>query len=274
MHPHAKSWRLPAWRPSHLRRWGLVAAAAATSVLTIAVDPGIASAHLHRASGAAAATHRHASVRHVRAHGDHATRGVHASTAMRAAKPRPAAGPPTCSLSLVNNRGHGHVRVFGRDATSGIESVEVLKEVNDPVNVPSFTPGTVNRVVLFLRKQSANEPSVVTLRFTNVAGASTTCTFTFFRVAPGHFQTIGGISRDDHTMMIGDYGLRSMVMRVNSHVNIVRLGQTTRTANLTGRFGRNANSIAFWGARDDHRVKGTGDAFVVIWNGSVGRGAA
>ncbi len=253
--------------PSQLRRYGLVVTATVASTLVLGLDPGIASAHVHgtRAHAAAAAHVRHAGARAGQRQG---RRAALITKAGAAASLRPTVTPsqPTCSLGAVNNRAAGQIRVFGRDRVNGVASIIVVNEVNDPVHVPAFTAGSLQRVPLILRKTSKWQPSSVTLRVTNTMGAATTCTFTYLRLARNHPQRVGQLSPGDHVMMSTSFGVRSMVMRANGgRVSIIRMGQRTRIINLNQRFNRANNGLQFWG------VRGSGDAFVVVWDGSVGQ---
>jgi hypothetical protein len=251
--------------------------AAAAVAVTVATVPGVAAAHGRNATRAAArptvvvpaaaAGHRHASLAAPRATRREAAAVPRAARHARARATRPAVlSVPVCRLSVVRNGGRGSIRVFGQDRTNGLASLNVVNEVNDPVHVPMFPPGSTSRIHVMLRKDDPWAPSQVTLRFTNTIGAATTCTFTFLKVARGHPQTIGHLSPSDSLLVVTNFGLRSMVMRVNHTNQIVHLGQRGRLVSLgLGRhFNRVSNSLSFWG------FQGTGDAMLVLWSGTGG----
>lgn len=251
-------------RPSHHKRLGVVAAAAVASTLVIGLDSGAAFAHGHSDQTRAKVRHA-AAVAHVRLH--HGRHRASADHAANAAKPAPSAvnRPPTCSLGAISNRGAGRVRVFGRDRFNGLASATVVDEDNDPVHVPAFVPGMRERIPIVLHKSNPWKPSVVTLRFTNTLGVSTTCTFTFLRIASHHRQLVTGISRTDHIMMLSNFGVTSVYMRTNTLTQFLRLDSRSRLINLNHRFNRKNNTLGFAG------IRGKGDAFLVVWDGSVGQ---
>jgi hypothetical protein len=260
-------------RPSHHKRLGVVAAAAVASTLVIGLDPGAAFAHGHSAQSRASVRHA-AAIAHVRVHrGAHRARAHKAQVATtkpgpgHATKPTTAtvSRPPTCSLLLISNGGAGRIRVFGRDLHNGLASGVVVNEVNFHGHVPAFVPGTRRRVPIVLRKINTWEPSVVTLRFTNTLGISSTCTFTFLRIARHHAQEVRSISRTDHIMMISNFGVSQTWMRINNSSALLHLDNLSKLINLNSRFNRNHNRLGFTG------IRGHGDAFLVVWDGSVGQ---
>lgn len=154
---------------------------------------------------------------------------------------------------------------MGIDTTSGIESAAVLSEVNDPVRIPAFAPGTSHGIRVVLHKQDPWEPSEVTLRFTSPEGVYTDCSFVFIKAAHKHPQKVQGLSSDDDFVFASNFGVRSMVLNVNFTQYSVRMSQRSRLMDLSPHFQRNSNTFRVWG------VDGKGDAVLVLWDGSMAR---
>ena len=172
-------------------------------------------------------------------------------------------GPPTCYLRGVNNSGAGHIRVSGVDQGSGIQSVTVVNQVNDPVHIPVFVPGTRRVIPIILRKKNRWEPSSVTLKFTNMGGATTSCSFAFLEAATGHRQSVKGISSADHYIFAANFGISSMLLKANAHEFLVKMEWTSKIIDVGNHFQRASNSLSVFG------VNGKRDAFLVLWDGRM-----
>lgn len=98
--------------------------------------------------------------------------------------------PPDCLLLGVAPGPPVTLQVRLQDGESGLAHVSVLVAVNADVNLPAFTPGTTDPVIVTATKIDPNHSSTLTLEVFDVAGHSTTCdpVYTLLSsVTPDHF---------------------------------------------------------------------------------------
>ncbi len=83
--------------------------------------------------------------------------------------------PPDCVLLGINPGPPVTLQVRLQDGESGLAHVSVLVAVNAEVDIPAFTPGTTDPVIVTATKIDPNLSSTLTLEVFDVAGHSTTC---------------------------------------------------------------------------------------------------
>jgi hypothetical protein len=110
-----------------------------------------------------------------------------------------------------------------QDSASGLKSILTAESVNAQVNIPAFTPGTTNPVLVTATKIDQNLTSNVTFEVTNMAGATTTCDPVDFTVSLGGFterHVFRGLRSSEHYIRIlnGAPGVLNMSFLVNGHL--------------------------------------------------------
>jgi hypothetical protein len=85
--------------------------------------------------------------------------------------------PPLCELSGAGTTttGQHFIRITAQDTVSGLRSVSVTEASNATVQVPVFTPGTLDPVAVTATKLDQTAGASVALRVTNQAGQFTDC---------------------------------------------------------------------------------------------------
>jgi hypothetical protein len=82
---------------------------------------------------------------------------------------------PVCQLATSNPGPPAIITIRTEDDGSGLSAVDVLEATNATVDVPSFTPGTNEPVMVTATKLDQSQRAAVRLRVTDVAGASVIC---------------------------------------------------------------------------------------------------
>jgi serine protease len=84
--------------------------------------------------------------------------------------------PPICSITGSGTDGGGHkfIQISIQDTGSGLASIQTLAATNATVNIPGFTTGTTNPVVVTATKMDNSISSSVSLQASDVAGNTTT----------------------------------------------------------------------------------------------------
>ncbi|MDQ1421008.1 MAG: hypothetical protein QOJ52_2970 [Acidimicrobiaceae bacterium] len=88
---------------------------------------------------------------------------------------QPTPTSPACNLTALLSGPPVQLQVTVQDTNSGLASVVVTSVVNAAVNVPTFTAGTANAVVVTATKIDPSQPSSLAMRVTNTAGGVTDC---------------------------------------------------------------------------------------------------
>ena len=98
--------------------------------------------------------------------------------------------PPDCVLLGINPGPPATLEVRLQDGESGLAQVNVLVAVNVEVDIPAFSPGTTDPVIVSATKIDPNHSSTLTLEVFDVAGHSSTCdpVYTLLSsITPEHF---------------------------------------------------------------------------------------
>jgi hypothetical protein len=149
--------------------------------------------------------------------------------------PPPDDTPPICELIEVNPGPPVTLKVFTQDTGSGLNQIIVLKSTNATVNIPFFTSGTNDSVIVTATKNIANKGSTVQLKVIDVEGNSTVCDPVIeimVREAGKPVSTsISGTADGDEVIVInGEPGLKNLEIVVNGQkFNVAGLGDGEMT---------------------------------------------
>jgi hypothetical protein len=130
---------------------------------------------------------------------------------------------PSCQISNIVSGPPRQLQVTMQDSPSGLNSILTTERVNAQVNVPAFTPGTNNPVLVTATKIDQNLTSNVTFEVTNMSGATTTCDPVDFTVSVSGFterHIFRGLNSSEHYIRIlnGAPGIEHMSFLVNGHL--------------------------------------------------------
>jgi hypothetical protein len=129
--------------------------------------------------------------------------------------------PPSCVLTAVIPGPPKQLQITAQDTGSGLKQINVLEATNSTVDVPSFTAGTTNPVVVTATKIDQSQASRVTLQIIDVANNTTTCDPVMTEVIrdPGQpvSQTLTGIPEKESLITIHNDapGLTNLSIDVN-----------------------------------------------------------
>jgi hypothetical protein len=149
--------------------------------------------------------------------------------------PPPDDTPPVCELIEVNPGPPVTLKVFTQDTGSGLNQIIVLKSNNATVNIPSFTSGTNNPVIVTATKNIANRSSTVQLKVIDVAGNSTICDpvieIKVRETGKPVSTSISGTADGDEVIVInGEPGLKNLEIVVNGQkFSVTSLGDGEMT---------------------------------------------
>lgn len=99
--------------------------------------------------------------------------------------------PPDCITLGVNPGPPITLEIALQDTGSGLAQVQTLTLVNATLNVPPFTPGTTEQIILTAAKINQTQPSTVLIEALDLAGNSVVCDPVYMQVAtatPGEFD--------------------------------------------------------------------------------------
>ena len=82
---------------------------------------------------------------------------------------------PSCRIAALLPGPPVTIEVLIHDSESGLADIQVIRADNATVNIPSFTPGTNDTLLITAQKVEAGRRSVVVLEVTDVAGNSVQC---------------------------------------------------------------------------------------------------
>jgi hypothetical protein len=134
----------------------------------------------------------------------------------------PVTSPPTCVLSAVIAGPPKQIQVSVQ-AAAGLESVSVTEDVNNTVNVPTFTPGDTSPLVVTGTKINQSLVSELALTVTDVNGVSTSCDPADFSLTGGPPQSASNLTAGEHFVTITNDGLSRVVITVNGRRRVVKL---------------------------------------------------
>lgn len=99
--------------------------------------------------------------------------------------------PPDCITLGVNPGPPVTLDIALQDTGSGLAQVQTLTLVNAALNVPPFTPGTTEQIILTAAKVNQTQPSTVLIEAFDLAGNSVVCDPVYMQAAagiPGEFD--------------------------------------------------------------------------------------
>lgn len=99
--------------------------------------------------------------------------------------------PPDCITLGVNPGPPVTLDIALQDSGSGLAQVQTLTLVNAALNVPPFTPGTTEQIILTAAKINQTQPSTVLIEAFDLAGNSVVCDPVYMQAAagiPGEFD--------------------------------------------------------------------------------------
>jgi hypothetical protein len=144
--------------------------------------------------------------------------------------PPPDDTPPICQLIEVSPGPPVTLRVFTQDTGSGLNQIIVLRSTNATVNIPSFSSGTNDAVIVTATKNIPNRSSTVQLQVIDVEGNSTICDpvieVTVRQAGRPVSRSISGTADGEEVIVInGEPGLTNLEIVVNgTRFNVAGLG--------------------------------------------------
>lgn len=168
-----------------------------------------------------------------------------------------------CRLLTKTSSG---ITVEVEDNGSGLKSITVTLANNAIVNVPSFTEGTNNPVIVTATKVNPAQASQVQLRVEDMAGNVKFCDPVLATALASRRMTFRKLPRAERYVTIenGSPGLRSLRLVVNGRRFVIRLSPGVRRTVDVG-------SALRRGSRNTISVRGTGSrgasAEILIWDG-------
>jgi hypothetical protein len=129
--------------------------------------------------------------------------------------------PPTCMLTFMYPGPPAYIEVTGQDLGSGLATINVLAQDNANVNVPPFTPGTQEPVVVTATKINQELRSRVELEVRDVAGNITLCdpvlALVIRETGTPVSETVTGLPATEHLVTVsnGAPGLHKLDILVN-----------------------------------------------------------
>jgi hypothetical protein len=130
--------------------------------------------------------------------------------------------PPRCEFTALNPGPPRSIEITTQDARSGLGQINVLVEENVTVNVPPFTPGTRNPVIVTVTKTNQSQSARVALEVRDVAGNTITCDPVFARLTIPEDrrwvqQTFTDIPQAERFVSLqnGNPGLTALLVLVN-----------------------------------------------------------
>ena len=85
--------------------------------------------------------------------------------------------PPTCQVTAENPGPPVSIEFTIQDSDDGLKSIEVTSELNADVNIPAFTAGTKNPVLVTVTQVQANQDFAVSLLSRDMGNGVTTCAY-------------------------------------------------------------------------------------------------
>ena len=171
---------------------------------------------------------------------------------------------PACSLQAVNQGPPVSIEVFTQDSESGLDHVAVLVADNASVEIPPFTPGTTEPLIVIGTKLDQSQSSHLTLEVFDVAGTSVVCdpvTMLVIRATGKPVsETLANVPEQERIVVVsnGDPGLKNLDVVVNG-----------TKFKITGLADREATSLDV----ADAMVPGNDNTFVLTARGKPGSGA-
>lgn len=129
--------------------------------------------------------------------------------------------PPICRLAGSSSGPPASITVHTEDDESGLGAINILEATNADVDIPPFTPGTNDPVIVKATKIDQSQRSVVQLRVFDVAGNSVTCdpviTLVIRENGKPVTQAFNDIPQAESKVQIlnGSPGLKSLLVTVN-----------------------------------------------------------
>lgn len=129
--------------------------------------------------------------------------------------------PPTSAMTGtgIDAQGRRYIQITVQDGDSGLGVINILATENVTVNVPSFTPGTKNPVVITATKVDQNQASNVVVQSIDVCGNinDPTIVDVVCKAGKPFTQTLVDIPRAENRVDVfnGDPGLKSLTLIVN-----------------------------------------------------------
>jgi hypothetical protein len=178
-----------------------------------------------------------------------------------------AGSPPTSAMTGTgtNAQGSKYMQITVQDSESGLGAINILAVENATVNVPSFTPGTKDAVVITATKVNQSQSSNVVVQSVDRCGNVNDPTMieVFRETGKPVTQTVVEIPRAENRVDIlnGDPGVTNLSISVNGkNFEISGLRQNEqRTLNVSSAMHEGSNTITITA-----RGKPGGSAVVMI----------
>lgn len=160
--------------------------------------------------------------------------------------------PPTSAMTGtgIDAQGRRYIQITVQDGDSGLQTINILAAENVTVNVPSFTPGTKNPVVITATKVDQSQSSNVVVQSIDVCGnINDPVMIEVVREAgKPETQVLVNIPRAENRVDIfnGDPGLTNLSISVNGkNFEITGLSRNEkRTLNVSSAMHEGSNRIA------------------------------